>query len=111
MKREEIMEKFKLLALEPNASDNIYSEVNISYLIKFYKRAKKDIEESWKFFNITEDNYKTIITPVISKYAKKDPLRITFEEICYVNKITDEDVKQYLYYLEQRIDEIEEIID
>lgn len=49
------MEKFKLLALQPNASDNIYSEVNIAYLIKFYKRAKKDFEEIQQFFNLREE--------------------------------------------------------
>jgi hypothetical protein len=39
------MEKFKLISLEPNASDNIYSELSITNLIKFYKRAKMDFIE------------------------------------------------------------------
>jgi tRNA(Ile)-lysidine synthase TilS/MesJ len=48
---------------------------------------------------------------VISKYAKKDHLRVIFEEICYVHRITGDEVKQYLAYLEDRIHDIEEVID
>jgi hypothetical protein len=47
----------------------------------------------------------------MSKYAKKDPLRVCFEEICYTNKITDDEVKLYLHLLEDRIEDIENIID
>ena len=47
----------------------------------------------------------------MSKFAKKDKLRITFEEICYVNKVTEDEVKSYLGSLECRIEEIESVID
>jgi hypothetical protein len=37
---EQTMARFKQIYLVPNASDNIFQELNISNLIKFYKRAK-----------------------------------------------------------------------
>jgi RecB family endonuclease NucS len=79
-------------------------------LIKFYKRAKKDFAEINLFFNLNENNAKIVLTPLLSRFAKKDQLRITFEEICYTNKITDDDVKSYLSLLEDRIEDIEDVI-
>ena len=105
------MAKFKLLSLEPNASENIYSELNISYLIKFYKRAQMDFQEIQKFFNINDNTREVVLKPIISKFVKKDKLRICFEEICYTNRITEYEVKTYLRLMEERIDDIEEVID
>jgi predicted RND superfamily exporter protein len=59
---------------------------------------------------LTENNAKVVLTPLLSRFAKKDQLRITFEEICYTHKITDDDVKSYLSLLEDRIEEIEDVI-
>jgi hypothetical protein len=110
-KREETMAKFKLLALKPNASDNIYSELNISYLIKFYKRAKRDLQEIEQFFNISEETRAQVLTPLVSKYAKKEDLRVIFEELSYVNKVHEIEIKWYLGLLEERIEDIEFAID
>lgn len=105
------MAKFKLLALKPNASDNIYSELNISYLIKFYKRAKRDLQEIEQFFNISEETRAQVLTPLVSKYAKKEDLRVIFEELSYVNKVHEIEIKWYLGLLEERIEDIEFAID
>ena len=43
--------------------------------------------------------------------AKKSELRKTFEELCYVSKITQEDVEEYLSALKWRISDIEKVID
>jgi hypothetical protein len=49
---------------------------------------------------------KVVLTPLISRFAKKDPLRVIFEEICYINKIQDHEVKTYLSLLQERIEDI-----
>lgn len=64
-----------------------------------------------QFFNVTDKTEKIVFTSFISKFAKKDKLRICFEEICYTNKITEQDVKWYLGLLQDRINDIEETID
>ena len=52
-----------------------------------------------------------MLVPQISRYAKKHKLRICFEEICYTNKITESEVKNYLRMMEDRVEEIEKVID
>ena len=46
-----------------------------------------------------------------AKGQKKAELRIIFEEICFVSKVQPEDVIKYLQFLEDRVDEVENVID
>tara|TARA_B110000285_G_scaffold218796_1_gene268659 strand:- start:476 stop:730 length:255 start_codon:yes stop_codon:yes gene_type:complete len=50
------------------------------------------------------------LKPHTSKTKKKPKLRVIFEEICYVCNLTFEEVTLYLDMLQQRIKDIEGVI-
>ena len=60
-KREKVMIRFRQQILHPNYSDNIYMEMNITNLKKFYERALKQLADILKFFSITPENEEQVL--------------------------------------------------
>lgn len=60
-KREKAMIRFRQQILHPNYSDNIYMEMNIINLKKFYERALKQLADILKFFSITPENEEQVL--------------------------------------------------
>lgn len=85
-------------------------ELNIINLKQFYDRARKEMNDINKYFLITKDNEKQVLTPV-SRGKKKPELRIQFEERCYQTKLSHLEVVQFLDFMKKRVKDIEEVID
>ena len=86
-RKEELLLRFRMQIEKPYWSDNIYMELNIENLKQCYIRAQKDLVDIEKFFMITEETKKEVLT-IISKKGKRSDLRIQFEEKCYLMKLT-----------------------
>ena len=50
-------------------------------------------------------------TPPLNKRVQKPEIRVQFEELCYLSKLTNNEVKQYFNFLKKRILDIEKTID
>lgn len=96
VRREKIMARFRRQILNPNYSDNLYMELNITNLKKFYEKSLKEFNDVQEFFSITRENerdvlyYKTDILSVLKN--KRSDQRIEFEERCYMTKLTFREV-------------------
>ena len=83
-----LMEKFKQIAKQPRLSYNVYEEVDIANLRKFYQRAVYELEDFRKFFKIrSEQEELRVLSETLCDQAKKSEPRKVFEELCYVCKI------------------------
>lgn len=106
------MAKFKQLVLNPYISDNIYLDLNIDNLIQMYEKARKELDDINKFFNIrSQRDSKLVLLPPVNRRAKKHELRILFEELCFTSKLNYQDVSSFLKMLDDRVKEIESAID
>lgn len=77
-----------------------------------YDKACKELDEINMFFNIrTAMDAKLVLTAPINRSIKKHDLRILYEELCYVCKLTYSEVQTYLSMLEGRLMELESAID
>lgn len=97
--------------VHPDFSDNIYMELDVPNLLNAYQRAVRDLEDIHRYFNIDESTILKVLKPHLSKTKKKPKLRVIFEEICYVCNLTFEEVTLYLDMLQQRVTDIEIVID
>lgn len=52
-KHERQMVEFRMQALNPHLSYNIYKELDMRNLQKYYTKSKTELEDIWSFFNIT----------------------------------------------------------
>ena len=115
VRREKIMARFRRQILNPNYSDNLYMELNITNLKKFYEKSLKEFNDVEEFFSITRENerdvlyYKTDILSVLKN--KRSDQRIEFEERCYMTKLTFREVQKFMELQKKRIEDIEETID
>lgn len=109
-KKEELLLRFRNQIEKPYWSDNIYMELNIENLKQYYIRSIKDLEDIKDFYKISPATEREVLT-IISKKGKRSDLRIQFEEKCYLTKLTQEEIELYFQLLQQRIDDIEQVID
>ena len=95
-----LMEKFKLMAKQPHVSYNVYEELDIDNLRKFYHRAVYELNDFRKFFKIKNEQQESrVLSQINCSHSNKSELRKNFEELCYVSKITQEDVQEYIQAL------------
>lgn len=87
-------------------------EFNITGLKQFYQKAQTELHDIRKLFKIRSLNDEIMATtPPLNKKVKKPSIRIHFEELCYLSKLSNQEVKQYFNFLKRRILEIETTID
>ena len=87
-------------------SENCLLEFSIKALDQFYQRAKKELLDFWDIFHLYEEFPDDMISP-----NSKSHLRVHFLEICFINRITTDQILQYQRLLQRRIRDIEGIID
>ena len=107
-----IMRKYRNLFEKPYIAENIYIEMSITSLKMFYQKAQSELHDLFKLFNIR--NYEEELkasTPLINSKIKKHDIRIHFEELCYMSKLNNQEVRDYINFLKQRIRDIEAAID
>ena len=104
--------KYKNLYERPCYSENIYMELNITNLQKFYQKAQSELHDVRRLFKIEdmEDEIRAT-TPQINHKVVKPDIRVHFEELCYMSKLTNQEVKKYFTFLRTRIKDIELTID
>ena len=105
------MQKFKQQLTKPYISENYFIDLNIENLIMIYEKVLWELKDTNKCFNITDEQSKDQVLTKPLKGEKRCDLRIIFEEICFVSKTQPEDVIKYLEYLEDRVDQVENVID
>lgn len=104
--------KYRNLFERPCYSDNIYTELRIKGLSIFYQKAKSELHDFRRLFKMR--NYKDEIlatTAPLNDNEPKSDIRIHFEEMCYVSKLKNSEVKKYLHFLKRRIRDVEMVID
>ena len=93
--RNRLLERFRLQIEKPYWSDNIYLELNIPNLQKFYDRSLKELKDVFAYFgiekSIKKDNEELVCTEV-PPGRKKSEERIEFEERCYITKLSSKEV-------------------
>lgn len=67
-------------------------------LSNFYERAKRELDDFYGLFHWSEE-----IGPELTDPSSDHPMRVIFEETCYLNKITTTQVLDYQYLLKKRI--------
>ena len=97
-RKEELLLRFRNQIEKPYWSDNIFMELNIENLKQCYIRAQQDLKDINKFFMISSATRKEVLT-IISKKGKRTDLRVQFEEKCYLTKLTQEEIVNYLEML------------
>jgi hypothetical protein len=70
-----------------------------------YERSVRDWQDMNDCFNITDEETRKDVFG-----DNSTPLRKIFKEICYVSRVTVDEAELYLNYLENRIDDIEEVV-
>ena len=60
-RKEKIMARFRRQILNPNYSDNIYMELNITNLRKFYEKSLKEFNDIQEFFSINPANEQEVL--------------------------------------------------
>jgi hypothetical protein len=105
-----LRKEFYKKVVHPDFSDNVFMELDVPNLFNAYQRAVRDLEDIHRYFNIDESTVLKVLKPHTSKTKKKPKLRVIFEEICYVCNLTFEEVTLYLDMLQQRIKDIEGVI-
>jgi hypothetical protein len=104
-KRKRIMEARRD---RPDYSENIYNEFNCENLSSFYERAKKELADFRDVFNLEPNE---TIGPELLDPESQNPMRTVFQEICFMSRITSDQVEKYQKFLIQRIRDIEDAID
>lgn len=109
---EKKMMKYKNLFERPCYSENIFVELDIINLTRFYQKSQSELHDLRRLFKIKdlEDEIVATTPPLNNKVVKAD-LRVHFEELCYMSKLTNAEVKKYIKYLRDRIKSIEDTID
>ena len=91
---EKKMLKYKNIFERPFYSENVYSEFNITGLRMFYQKAKSELHDIHKLFKIESlKDEISATTPPLNKRMQKPEIRIHFEELCYLSKLTNNEVK------------------
>jgi len=67
-------------------SNNIFLEIDIPNLVKFYDKARREITDIHNFFNMSNERVKIEILEPLPNYKTRS--RVIFEEICYTSKVT-----------------------
>lgn len=67
-------------------SNNLFMEIDIPNLIKFYEKCLREIKDIHNFFNMSNERVKIEILEPLPNY--KTRTRVVFEEICYTSKVT-----------------------
>lgn len=112
--RNRLLERFRLQIEKPYWSDNIYLELNIPNLQKFYDRSLKELKDIFAYFGIEKNSRKDneeLVCTEVPKGRKKSDERIEFEERCYITKLSFREVIKFFEMQKQRIKDIEEVID
>lgn len=87
-------------------SNNFLRELSPLNLSNFYQRAKRELEEFRGLFHWNSEIGPELIDP-----KSTHPMRVIFEETCYLNKISTQQVTDYQFILFQRVLDIEDVID
>ena len=82
-------------------SHNIFKELSANALQDFYLRANKEREDIRAFFNLNEYNEELCFQ------KSKSPEREAFMELCYLCRVTEDKVNDYLQMLRKRVIDIE----
>lgn len=100
VRKEKIMARFRRQILNPNYSDNIYMELNITNLRKFYEKSLKEFKDIQEFFSITPANEQEVLyfkpETLFGLKKQKTDQRIDFEERCYMTKLTFREVQKFM---------------
>ena len=84
-------------------SENILNELSPVNLGNFYQRAKKELSDFLALFHWNDEIGTELTDP-----SSKHPMRVVFEETCYLNKIIPQQVVDYQFLLKKRICDIED---
>ena len=101
-KLKKITKENELRAKRADYSDNYVKELSAKNLRKFYLRAVKELNEFWAFFWINKE-----ITDEMNHAFNKSQEKINFEELCFLYRITFQEVMKYQKYLKWRVKEVE----
>ena len=93
---------------KPDFSENILAEFDCLNLSNFYERAKKELVDFLDIFNLGPDDF---IDYDLLEPDGEHPKKIMFQEICFMSRINNENVRKYQKFLHKRIRDIETIID
>ena len=106
----------------PDYSENILKEMNTENLSNFYERSKKELADFRDIFNL-EPNHEIgdeLLDPKIDpkspdpkdkeKEKEKEAMRTVFLEICFMSRITAEQVQRYQKFLMKRVKDIEAVV-
>ena len=106
------MHFYKNVFERPFYSWNLYTEFNITGLQMFYQKAQSELHDLRRLFMINDlKDEIAATTPPLNKRVQKPEIRVQFEELCYLSKLTNNEVKQYFNFLKKRILDIEKTID
>lgn len=90
LRQEKMMLKYKMMLQKPYLSDNIFMELNITNLSKFYQRAISELQDARDLFNIKGiQDEELAVRPPLNSRIKPPDIRILFEEICYLSRVTN----------------------
>ena len=87
-------------------SEDMLVELNTLNLSHFYERSKRELDDFRDLFHQTKK-----IGPDLTDPSSTSPMRVIFEELCYLMRVTSDQVLVYQDALEKRIRDIEAIID
>lgn len=73
---------------------------------KFYERSIRELQDFRRIFYWNKEIGYEIFSP-----DSKHPMRTIFKEVCYINRITQDEVVKYQFILMKRICDIEDTID
>lgn len=111
-RQDKIMQKYRELQEIPFYSDNIFMEMNVANLKNFYQRAISELQDARNLFsirNMKDEN--AAVTPPLNARIQVSDIRVQFEELCYISKVTNFEVCKYFEMLRQRVRDIEQTID
>jgi len=106
----------------PDYSENILKEMNTENLSNFYERSKKELADFRDIFNLEPDQEigDELLDPKIDpkspdpkdkeKEKEKEAMRTVFLEICFMSRITAEQVQRYQKFLMKRVKDIEAVV-
>ena len=89
-------------------SDNFLMELSCENLSNFYQRCKRERQEFWDIFRWDREIGAELLTDNFEEHAEH---RTLFLETLYTYRITQDDVILYQHFLNERLEQIEEIVD
>lgn len=92
-KRKRIMEARRD---RPDYSENIFNEFNCENLSNFYERAKQELADFRDIFNLDPNE---VIGQELLDPESTSPMRTVFQEICFMSRITSDQVEKYQKFL------------